>query len=137
MKSVIGMCLMGWVLLYGARAQDPSKPVLRPGVSVQMAVAEHAVEMRAADELDATVVAITQEGKAYVGIKPTETAALNDLRDGTVYVKADARVPYQKILAVLDALRGKRVVLLTQPAGNAAKPQGITWPHGVTLTMSR
>jgi biopolymer transport protein ExbD len=102
-----------------------------------MAVAEHGVEMRAADELDATVVAITQAGKVYVGIKPTETAALSDLRDGTVYVKADARVPYQKILAVLDALRGKTVVLLTQPVGNAAKSQGITWPHGVTLTMSR
>ena len=137
MKSVIGMCLMGSVLLGGARAQDPSKPVLRPGVSVQMAVAEHAVEIRAADQLDATVVAITQAGKVYVGIKPTETAALSDLRDGTVYVKADARVPYQRFLAVLDALRGKTVVLLTQPAGNAAKPQGITWPHGVTLTMSR
>ena len=137
MKSVIGMCLMVSVLLFGARAQDPSKPVLRPGVSVQMAVAEHGVEMRAADELDATVVAITQAGKVYVGIKPTETAALSDLRDGTVYVKADARVPYQKILAVLEALRGKTVVLLTQPAGNAAKPQEITWPHGVTLTMSR
>ena len=47
MKSVIGMCLMGSVLLCGARAQGPSKPVLRPGVSVQMAVAEHAVEIRA------------------------------------------------------------------------------------------
>jgi hypothetical protein len=46
-------------------------------------------------------------------------------------------VPYQQILAVLDALRGKTVVLLTQPAGNAAKPQALTWPHGVTLTMSR
>jgi hypothetical protein len=83
MKSVIGMCLMGSVLLCGAHAQDPSKPVLRPGVSVQMAVAEHAVEMRAADELDATVVAITQEGKVYVGIKPTETAALSDLAAAT------------------------------------------------------
>ena len=63
MRSLVGMCLLGSVLLGGARAQDPSKPVLRPGVSVQMAVAEHAVEMRAADELDATVVAITQAGK--------------------------------------------------------------------------
>jgi hypothetical protein len=137
MKTAIGMCLMGAVLLCGARAQDQSKPVLRQGVSVQMAVAEHAVEVRAADEADATVVAITQAGKVYVGIKPAETAALSDLRDGTVYVKADARAPYQKILAVLDALRGKTVVLLTQPAGNAAKPQAIAWPHGVTLAMSR
>ena len=137
MKSVIGLCLMATVLLCRASAQDPSKPVLRPGVSVQMAVAEHGVEMRAADEFDATVVVITQAGKVYVGVKPTETAALSDLRDGTVYVKADARVPYQKIVAVLDALRGKTVVLLTQPAGNASKPKGITWPHGVTLTMSR
>ncbi len=137
MKSVSAICLMGSVLLCGARAQDPSKPVLRPGVSVQMAVAEHAVEVRAADELDATVVAITQAGQVYVGIKPAETAALGNLPDGTVYVKADARVPYQTILAVLDALRGKTVVLLTQSPGNVAKPQGIAMPYGVTLTMGR
>jgi len=102
-----------------------------------MAQAEHAVEVRAADELDATVVAITQAGKVYLGIKPTEAAALSSLRDQTVYLKADARAPYQQILAVLDALRGKTVVLLTQSAANAAKPQGITWPYGVTLTMAR
>ena len=131
MKSVSAICLMGSVLLCGARAQDPSKPVLRPGVSV------HAVEVRAADELDATVVAITQAGQVYVGIKPAETAALGNLPDGTVYVKADARVPYQTILAVLDALRGKTVVLLTQSPGNVAKPQGIAMPYGVTLTMGR
>ena len=137
MKSIIGMCLMGSVLLSGVGAQDPSKPVLKAGVSVQMAVAEHAVEVRAADELNATVVAITQAGKVYVGVKPTETAELANLRDATVYVKADARVPYQQILGVLDALRGKTVVLLSQSPGNAPKTQGITPPYGVTLAMSR
>ena len=137
MKPIIGTCLIASVLLCGARAQDPTKPVLKAGVSVQMAVAEHAVEVREADALDATVVAITQAGKVYLGIKPAETRDLASLKDQTVYLKADARAPYQQILSVLDALRGKNVVLLTQSPGNAARQQGIISPYGVKLTMSR
>jgi biopolymer transport protein ExbD len=101
-----------------------------------MPVASHAVEMRAADEPAAKVVAITAEGKVYLGIKVTDPAALSSLSEGTVYVKADSRVPYQRVLAVLDALRGKSVVLLAAPPENAAK-QGMVSPYGMTLTVSR
>ena len=103
MKSVMQACLFGSILICGMGAQDA--PVLRQGVSVQMAVAGHAVEMRAADQPDATVVAITAEGKVFVGIQRTEPAALGSLRDSTVYVKVDSRTPYQDVLAVLDGLR--------------------------------
>ena len=112
------------------------QPPLRQGVSVQMAVAGHAVEMRAADEPNSTVVAITADGKIYSGIKLAEVAALSSLTDETIYVKADSRAPYQKVLAVLDALRGKSIVLLTASPENAAR-QGYVPPYGVRLAVSR
>ena len=133
MKSVMQACLFGSILICGMGAQDA--PVLRQGVSVQMAVAGHAVEMRAADQPDATVVAITAEGKVFVGIQRTEPAALSSLRDSTVYVKVDSRTPYQDVLAVLDALRGKSVVLLTAPPQNAPANQGIVSPYGIPLVV--
>src|SRR5580765_3951113 len=111
MKSVIKVYLVGSILICGAGAQDSRKIAMTQGVSVQMPVASHAVEMRAADEPNAIVVAITAEGKVYVGIKTAEPGALSSLSEGTVYVKADSRAPYQKVLAVLDGLHGKSVVL--------------------------
>ena len=136
MKSVIKVYLVGSILIWGAGAQDSRKIALTQGVSVQMPVASHAVEMRAADEPNAKVVAITAEGKVYVGIKATEPDALSSLSEGTVYVKADSRAPYQKVLAVLDALHGKSVVLLTAPPENAGK-QGMVSPYGMKLIVPR
>ena len=129
MKSVMGTCLF----LISGGAQ---KPVLRQGISVEMPVASHALEMRAADGQNATVVAISADGKVFVGVEPTEATALGRLTERTVYVKADSRVPYQKVLAVLDALRGKSVVLLSAPPENAVKP-GYVPPYGTKLIVSR
>src|SRR5215471_14544405 len=50
MKSVIEICVVGSILIFAAGAQESPKLALQKGVSVQMAVADHAVEMRAADE---------------------------------------------------------------------------------------
>jgi biopolymer transport protein ExbD len=135
MKAV-NLLLLGAILIGAAGAQDPAKPMLRKGVSVQMPTADHAVEMRAADEENATVVAITAEGKLYLGIQPTEPGALSSLPASTVYVKADSRAPFQKVIAVLDALRGKSVVLLAAPPKSPAKGN-ITPPYGIQLTVSR
>ena len=136
MKTVIAACLVGSILICGASAQDSQKIALKQGVSVRLSVASHAVEMTAADEPNATVVAITADGKVYVGIKVTEPRELSNLSEETVYVKADSRVPYQDVLTVLDALRGKSVVLLTAPPANAVR-QGMVPPYGVKLTVSR
>ena len=132
MKSVMGTCLFGFILISGGA----QKPVLRQGISVEMPVASHALEMRAADGQNATVVAISADGKVFVGVEPTEATALGRLTERTVYVKADSRVPYQKVLAVLDSLRGKSVVLLSEPPDNAAR-RGYTPPYGTKLIVSR
>jgi biopolymer transport protein ExbD len=136
MKLLIEVCVVGLVLTCVAGAQESPKPALRKGVSVQMAVANHAVEMRAADEPNATVVAIGPNGEVFAGIQRTEPSALSHLSAETVYVKADARVPFQTVLTVLDALRGKSVVLLALPPANAERAKTGS-PFGIKVSISR
>ena len=136
MKLLIEVCVVGSILTCVAGAQESPKPALRKGVSVQMPVANHAVEMRAADEPNATVVAIEANGEVFAGIQPTESSALSHLSAETVYVKADARVPFQTVLTVLDALRGKSVVLLAAPPANAERAK-IVSPYGIKVIVSR
>jgi biopolymer transport protein ExbD len=101
-----------------------------------MATADHAVEMRAADAPDATVVAITADGKVYAGTERTEAAALSNLRAETVYVKADSRAPFQTVLTVMDALRGKSVVLLTASPSKLQKAKPLS-PYGIKVAVPR
>ena len=136
MKAMFGVWVVGAILICAAGAQGPAKPALRQGIAVRMPVADHAVEMRAADEPNSTVVAITADGRLFAGITATEPDALASLPAETVYVKADSRAPFQKVLAVLDALRGKSVVLLAEPPPNTAKGEMMP-PYGIQLTVSR
>jgi hypothetical protein len=136
MKSLMEVCVVGSLMVCALGAQESPKPAMRKGVSVHMPVADHAVEMQAADAQDATVVAITAEGKLYVGVEPTEPGALGNLSAQTVYLKADSQAPFQKILTVLDALRGKSVVLLAAPPKNAATAKMVS-PYGVKLIVPR
>ena len=69
----------------------------------------------------------------YAGIEPTEPAALSKLSAETVYVKADSRVPFQTVLTVLDALRGKSVVLLTTPL-KSVEGAKIQPPFGIEVS---
>src|ERR1022692_4474369 len=149
MKSLIEACVVGSILICVAGAQESMQPALQKGVSVQMPVADHAVEMRAADAQEATVVAITadgkvfagvehfsvrRDGKVFAGVEPTEPSALSKLSAGTVYVKADSRLPFQKVLSVMDALRGKSVVLLAAPPENVERTKNVP-PYGMKVTV--
>jgi biopolymer transport protein ExbD len=135
-KPFIEVCVVGSILACVAVAQQSPKPALQKGVSVQMPVAPHAVEVRAADEPNATVVAVTAEGKVFAGNQPTEPDALSRLSAETVYVKADARVPFQTVLTVLDALRGKSVVMLAASPVNVERAKGVP-PYGMKVIVSR
>ncbi len=133
MKPVTKAYLIGTLLIVGTGAQTPA---LKEGVSVDMPVASHASEMRAADEQSALVVSITARGAVFVGSDVTEPAALNRLTERTVYIKADARAPYQTVLAVLDALHGKSVVLLSAPP-EAVLKAGYVAPYGTKVVVSQ
>ena len=136
MKRAIESSLVGFILIAAAVALYSQSPTLKRGVSVEMPVASHAVEMRAADEQNATVIAVTADGRVFTGIEPAEPSALSKLSETTVYVKADVRAPYQKVLAVLDALRGKSVVLLSAPPEKVAKGEYAP-PYGTKLIVPR
>ncbi|HWC19020.1 MAG TPA: hypothetical protein VG498_18555 [Terriglobales bacterium] len=136
MKSTMGVCLVVLSITCTVLAQqDSSRPVLRSGKSVKMAVSNQATEMRMADDENATVVTVTEEGNLFVGMQPVQSSGLGELKAETVYVKADARVPYQKILTVLDSLRGHSVVLLTASPSNPERTDLVP-PYGVKVILN-
>ncbi len=101
-----------------------------------MALAKNATAAPQADKPDSTVIAVTSDGRVFVGAEPVELKSLAALSDGTVYLKADARVEYQKLLAVLDVLHGREIVLLTAPA-NSGQKTGTVPPYGIKLAVGQ
>ena len=96
-------------------------PPLQAGVSVQLPVTGSAVAVPKADNQDALVVALTADGGTYLGVDRLTTSALADRlkkllsarSDKTLYIKADARVPYARVIEIIDAVRNTGVDLLT------------------------
>ena len=92
-------------------------PMLQKGVSVDMARANNPRVMQDADKEDATVLAITKDGKVYLGSDPIAVDKITakvkdriaDKLDKTVYVKADARAKYGDVVAVVDMVRAAGV----------------------------
>src|SRR5271157_3234247 len=92
-------------------------PMLQKGVSVDMARVNNPRAMQDADKEDATVLAITRDGKVYLGsdtitndrITATVKDRIAERLDKTVYVKSDARARYRDVVAVVDAVRSAGV----------------------------
>ena len=100
-------------------------PMLSKGVSVDMVRARNPIAMEEADKEDAVVVAITRDGKVFLGREQIEARNLgrnvNDIvsnkLDKTVYVKSDARARYERVVEVVNVLRSAgvdQVGLLTE-----------------------
>jgi biopolymer transport protein ExbD/biopolymer transport protein TolR len=92
-------------------------PMLQKGVSVDMARVNNPRDMHAADKEDATVLAITRDGKIYLGsdaiaidkITAKVKDRVSDKLDKTVYIKSDARAKYGDVVGVVDAVRAAGV----------------------------
>ena len=86
-----------------------------------MAVTSHAVAVPNADKQDALVVALTADGSIYLRADRVPTPDLADRvrnilstrSDKTLYIKADARVPYARLVEVVDAVQKSGVEGLT------------------------
>jgi biopolymer transport protein ExbD/biopolymer transport protein TolR len=115
-------------------------PLLSKGVSVDMVKTRNPITMEAADKEDAIVVAVTRDGKTFLGSDPVVTDALpgkvKDLLlnrvDKMVYIKSDSRARYEKVTEAVDGLRGAgvdQVGLLTEkikdPRAAAQAPAGM------------
>ena len=92
-------------------------PMLTKGISVDMVRTRNPITMQAADKDDAILIAVTREGRSYLGTTPMVPedlpAKVRDLLlnrlDRTVYVRADARARYQVVVDVVDNLRAAGV----------------------------
>jgi len=92
-------------------------PMLQRGVSVDLARVNNPRLMQAAEKEDATVLAITRDGKIYLNsdtitvdkITAKVKDRVADKLDKTVYVKSDARAKYGDVVSVVDAVRAAGV----------------------------
>jgi biopolymer transport protein ExbD/biopolymer transport protein TolR len=100
-------------------------PMLQKGVSVELANTTNPVDMKDADRDDAVLVAVTRDGKFYLGQEPVRiedlSTRVNDLLSSTmdkvVYVKSDFRAKYGDVVQVVDNIRNAgvdRIGLLTE-----------------------
>jgi biopolymer transport protein ExbD len=92
-------------------------PMLQKGVSVDMAKATNTRDMQDADKEDAVVLAITRDGKVYLGSDRVEmdqiTAQVKDKiadkLDKTVYLRSDQNAKYGVVANVVDNVRAAGV----------------------------
>src|SRR2546425_5341471 len=88
-------------------------PMLSKGVSVDKVKTKNPIAMQSADKEDAVLVAVTRDGKAYLGktqIKPADLPQkvkdlLTNKLDKTCYLLADARAKYEKVVDVVNNMR--------------------------------
>lgn len=92
-------------------------PMLSKGISVDKVKTKNPISMQAADKDDAIMVAVTRDGKVYLGstqmpsdqLPPKVKDLLTNKLDKTVFLAGDSRARYEKIVDVIDNLRAAGV----------------------------
>ena len=108
-------------------------PMLSKGVSVDMVRTRNPLAMEAADKEDAVVVAVTRDGRVFLGRGQTSPDELGRIvgdiienkLDKTVYIKSDARARYERVVDVINILRTEGVDqlgLLTEKIQESGAP---------------
>jgi biopolymer transport protein ExbD/biopolymer transport protein TolR len=88
-------------------------PMLQNKVQIEMATVNNPVVMPDADKEDAIVVAITRDGRVFLGQNKTSIGELGgqvreklaDKPGKTIYVRADARSQFKAVEDAIDAVR--------------------------------
>jgi biopolymer transport protein ExbD/biopolymer transport protein TolR len=100
-------------------------PMLQKGIPVELAKTKNPVDMKEADRDDAILVAVTRDGKFYLGQDKVNVddlgSKVNNLLanklDKTVFVRSDLRAKYGDVVQVVDNIRNAgvdKVGLLTE-----------------------
>ena len=92
-------------------------PMLSKGKDVDLVRTKNPISMPAADKSDAVLIAVTRDGKSWLGsdmvpaedLPPKVKDLLTNKLDKTVFVKADSRARYEKVVDVVDNLRAAGV----------------------------
>ena len=126
-------------------APQSSAQAMQKGISVQLAPTSSAVPVPDADNQDALIITVTDTGRIYFGIDPVTPDSLAEKLKGrpsrrqSLYIKADARAPYARVVKVLDAARTAGVagvtLLTTQPRTTPAGT--IILPEGIEMELTR
>ena len=92
-------------------------PMLNNKVNVDLPKADAAVVMEDANKEDAVTVAVTRDGKIFLGgdqIQPDDmgakiSAKLENKTSKEVYLRADIRATYSKVMDAVDGIRAAGV----------------------------
>ncbi len=106
-------------------------PMLQNKVNVDLAKVDNPTAMPDADKEDAVVVAVTRDGRVFLGQDKVATGELGakvrdklaDKPGKTIFVRADARAQFRAVEDAIDAVRSAgvdAVDLLTQKREGAA-----------------
>jgi len=112
-------------------------PMLTKGMSVDLVKTKNPIALKEADKDDAILISVTKDGRVYLGsdqfpdlnqlgvkVKDRLTTQLNK----TVYMKNDSRARFERVVEVIDNLRGfgvDQLGLITEQikeSGSAATP---------------
>jgi biopolymer transport protein ExbD/biopolymer transport protein TolR len=109
-------------------------PMLSKGITVDMVKTKNPIKMAAADKEDAVLVAVSRDGKTYLGtnaMPPDQLPQkvkdlLTNKLDKTVYLRSDSRARYERVVEVVDNLRAAGVdqlgLLTEQQVEKTTKP---------------
>lgn len=92
-------------------------PMLQKGVSVEKVKTKNPIAMKDADKEDAILVSVTRNGDTYLGSTrmapdqmPTKIKdMLTNKPEKVVYIAADRRAKYERVVTVLDEIRNAGV----------------------------
>jgi biopolymer transport protein ExbD/biopolymer transport protein TolR len=92
-------------------------PMLSKGIQVDLVKTKNPIAMANADKEDAVLVAVSRDGRTYLGNKQIDNKDLpgkvkdmiSNRLDKTCYLKGDARAMYEKVVEVVDTLRSAGV----------------------------
>jgi biopolymer transport protein ExbD len=146
MKDLLKACLVALTIIATIDAPVAAQsPVLRAGVSVELADASNAVPMPEADTQDSLVVAVTASGRVYFATTPVSPADLTEkVKSGlsgrtgkTLYIKGDSRTPYAGMAKVLDAVRmaGVEAPNLLTAQRDSPEPGKLLPPKGLEVLV--
>ena len=118
-------------------------PMLQKGFSVEMAKTDNPRDMRDADKDDAVVLAVSRDGRYYLGnqqvlleqVVEKVSEMLEERLDKSVYVKSDARARYGDVVKLVDEIRAvgvDQIGLLTEQRALTGPPIPVQAVTGAT-----
>lgn len=111
-------------------------PMLNNKVNVDLPKADSAVVMEDANKEDSITIAVTRDGRTFLGgdqvtlddLGPKITAKLENKTNKQVYMRADARANYGKVMDAVDGVRAAGVSQLGLLTERREEPVSTTAP---------